>query len=441
MSAYALPGSFLSSLSTTSSKTTSPTTASPIVHGTNKNNNVARSTLITTNDTKQQQQQQYSVSNSNANSNRDRDSNNTSNTTDFLISIKSASIDHIRLIQSFTNTLTSSLPSLPSPSMLSTSTQSSYSYDNDADADADEEQWGEYGDSDDDDENDTKTSLLSYSLSQSSIQSDEKKSCSFDERDYSTSTTPTTPSSPSFPSQPQYKSKSNNNNNNNSSSVSSNTNQNNAQNDAIQFKLAIAFNGRQYTATRSLPSFMKLRNDLMQELSKRNSTMNSRYNHKYNSSNASTSTNTSHNLHKQYHPSSIRKNDEEDSDEDDYDEFIIPELPQNVAYAMMGFAASGFSGLQAAVASYCPPMENWLRNVADLAPSSTSLANFLWEPLQGSRNTSGSGCGTSSSTSSSSSRPKRNKHSLRRSSSLVMKSSMTLDSINEDSGDDADEES
>merc|ERR1712038_393754 len=124
----------------------------------------------------------------------------------------------------------------------------------------------------------------------------------------------------------------------------------------------------------------------------------------------------------------------------------------------MGIAArSGFSGLQAAVLSYCPQMESWVRSVVALAPSSVSLANFLWEPIQQQQQGNGQkqhknqgiiGGNISSGnhhhqhfssmnkkSSSRSSSSSWYKHSARKSSSATL---VKLDSITEDSSDESD---
>ena len=41
----------------------------------------------------------------------------------------------------------------------------------------------------------------------------------------------------------------------------------NSEDDALQFNICVVFNGRKYTAKRALPSFVKLRNDLLKEVS------------------------------------------------------------------------------------------------------------------------------------------------------------------------------
>ena len=95
--------------------------------------------------------------------------------------------------------------------------------------------------------------------------------------------------------------------------------------EALKFELSISFNGRKYTALRSLPSFEELRRDLLEEV---------------------------------------------DTD--------IPELP--FQESVQGHS---FSFLQGILQSYVPVVERWLREVTKrVSPTaSPSLRSFLWEPV------------------------------------------------------------
>lgn len=150
--------------------------------------------------------------------------------------------------------------------------------------------------------------------------------------------------------------------------------------DAIQFELSISLNGRIYSATRTLPRIIELRNELIRELDIRRKGLRLRR-------------------------MRWRKNKPEDHtmDKDDdtvetVDEYTeldqeldvtIPELPECIAdgttdsVATGGFGSRGFRMVQALLHSYCPAVERWLRKVADVVPpnSSPCLTNFLWEPL------------------------------------------------------------
>ena len=122
--------------------------------------------------------------------------------------------------------------------------------------------------------------------------------------------------------------------------------------DAIHFHLSVSFCGRTYTAKRTLPSFQKLRNDLIQEIGSKTSS-------------SSSSTTTKRSTQKQSnHCTNVS----------------IPELPKTASTDLLGI--SGLSNIQEAITSFvCPAMESWLRNVAEQLPSSPSLCKFLWEPL------------------------------------------------------------
>mmetsp|Transcript_12353 Transcript_12353/g.36280 ORF Transcript_12353/g.36280 Transcript_12353/m.36280 type:complete len:409 (-) Transcript_12353:1644-2870(-) len=166
-----------------------------------------------------------------------------------------------------------------------------------------------------------------------------------------------------------------------SSSCSSGTD----HDDAIQFHLSINFNGRTYTAMRTLPRFVQLRNDILREIAGRypgEQPLSGRQKKKGMPPN----------------PDTQAGYDTESSDEGEVqdasvnvDISLIPELPigeeGTTAPAPGGgavsFAGRGFTRLQALMNHYCPAMEGWLRTVADMVPPemSPSLTDFLWEPL------------------------------------------------------------
>mmetsp|Transcript_5272 Transcript_5272/g.7222 ORF Transcript_5272/g.7222 Transcript_5272/m.7222 type:complete len:357 (-) Transcript_5272:82-1152(-) len=155
--------------------------------------------------------------------------------------------------------------------------------------------------------------------------------------------------------------------------------------EAIQFELSISFNGRKYTATRTLPRFEKLRNDLIAEMKKaaqrarRRTTMRNRQHHM--------APNTD--FDDIHHNNPSDSDTDVDSDSDDPLEgstsgVTIPVLPVDHRDSSGTMSSgSGFTMLHAAMKEYCPAIERWLRHVADLVPpnSSPSLTNFLWEPL------------------------------------------------------------
>mmetsp|Transcript_25855 Transcript_25855/g.39641 ORF Transcript_25855/g.39641 Transcript_25855/m.39641 type:complete len:381 (-) Transcript_25855:1479-2621(-) len=255
------------------------------------------------------------------------------NPNDVLISIISASIDPIRLIQAFANPA----KAVTNVRQKIVSMSSSFTGMNLTTPDSDE-QWGEYCDNDG---SDTECSTFDSS-----------------DRDNSSSSASTPQSSPTRAQQELDRSKSTTTT---SSAAAS------SHDDAIQFELCISFNGRKYNATRHLPSFIKLRNDLMTELSNIKASRERR------------------NKRQNYDTYSLNK--EYTFSEEDV---VIPELPigsgkksgpMGELEAMVGMVGSGFRGLQATVGSYKPQMESWIQSVAALVPSSPTLANFLWEPL------------------------------------------------------------
>lgn len=258
-----------------------------------------------------------------------------------LISIKSATVDHIQLIQAFAapaskNSFRDKVASL-SNSLTSFTLGSQGS-------DGGDEQWGEY----DDCSNEFSYSPSNISLEESHLEN--QKEFMVPNQFVSASVHSDSSSKP----------------------VHATLEKSNAHDDAIHFTLSISFHGRNYTATRALPTFVKLRNDLMLELQGLSTKRFHRPGAFYSSEHqlAKNSNDSSRLLSKK-----MSRND---------GEIVIPELPigDNKVDGIMSMAGRGFRGLQETVCSYCPMMEQWIRNVADLCPSSPSLANFLWEPMQ-----------------------------------------------------------
>eukprot|EP00980_Cylindrotheca_fusiformis_P001693 scaffold388_cov114-Cylindrotheca_fusiformis.AAC.2 len=127
--------------------------------------------------------------------------------------------------------------------------------------------------------------------------------------------------------------------------------------EAIEFELSISFNGRKYTATRTMQCIMQLRDDLVSEMNNRKRWLQMRRSSADDSSEYSC--NTTH--------------DDEDMN------FQIPEIPPITG---ANFVGRGFAMLHAMVTSYVPTMEGWLHSVMAVVPQdSECLSNFLWEPL------------------------------------------------------------
>lgn len=175
-----------------------------------------------------------------------------------------------------------------------------------------------------------------------------------------------------------------------SSSTDSTTTDNDPHTDAIQFELNISFNGRTYTATRTLPRIIQLRNDLITEIGSRRKALQEkrkqwlrRSKRRHNNNNigctkvSETTTTTFEN-----DDDDVTVNTAVDDDDDDVCT-IIPEIPEYYSEERGNFAGRGFTLLHALMRSYCPAMEGWLRKVTDLVPDSPSLSNFLWEPVSG----------------------------------------------------------
>mmetsp|Transcript_12167 Transcript_12167/g.17331 ORF Transcript_12167/g.17331 Transcript_12167/m.17331 type:complete len:338 (-) Transcript_12167:134-1147(-) len=165
--------------------------------------------------------------------------------------------------------------------------------------------------------------------------------------------------------------------------------------DAIQFELSISFSGRTYTATRTLPRIMQLRDELINEMNAQRNRWNNRHyqrrrhqqqqNQRQDDDEEKKSDNSDDN--------NSCNNSNKDSDEENEEEITIPVLPEcsqetaeNGTMSCGGIGARGFTMLQALVRNYCPVVEGWLLNVADIVHpnSSQSLTNFLWEPLDNS---------------------------------------------------------
>jgi hypothetical protein len=147
---------------------------------------------------------------------------------------------------------------------------------------------------------------------------------------------------------------------------------------AIQFELAISFQGRKYTATRAFSTFVKLRNDLLRESGDGGdgthvggSNRRLRHHRTHKSSKGIADENgTSKNIEGESTPSSVPELPT-----------VTPEDAGYGGFAFTGFARSGFALLQATAKMYCPEMEKWLRHVVNAFPYSPSLSQFLWEPL------------------------------------------------------------
>jgi len=145
----------------------------------------------------------------------------------------------------------------------------------------------------------------------------------------------------------------------------------NPHEEAIEFELSISFNGRKYTATRTLQCIVQLRDDLIREMNARRQWLRIRQS-------SSDAFSTTDNKHDHRDIIGTKKSEEQIRIE-------IPEIPSMTCEETSGsngFVGRGFTMLHALATSYVPVVERWLRNVMAIVPQdSECLTNFLWEPL------------------------------------------------------------
>ncbi|KAG7360492.1 hypothetical protein IV203_035591 [Nitzschia inconspicua] len=169
---------------------------------------------------------------------------------------------------------------------------------------------------------------------------------------------------------------------------SSKSSSNSPHNEAIEFELSITFQGRRYTAKRTMQCMIKLRDDLIREMNTRR-----------------------HWLTRQMppiHTTATASTDEESSNSDTPHTIPptieIPEIPtlnlsdnhhphdpssssHHSRVGGIGFVGRGFTMLHAMVTSYVPVMDRWLKTVMAVVPQdSECLLNFLWEPPSNNEN-------------------------------------------------------
>mmetsp|Transcript_10603 Transcript_10603/g.25526 ORF Transcript_10603/g.25526 Transcript_10603/m.25526 type:complete len:379 (-) Transcript_10603:47-1183(-) len=174
---------------------------------------------------------------------------------------------------------------------------------------------------------------------------------------------------------------------------SCNDNEKSQQNEAIEFELSITFNGRKYTAKRTMHCIMQLRDDLIREMRRRRQWLIEKED-----SSTSPCLKLTHMDSFGGHLSFTRPFNHKNrtsgerfkvEEEGKHIETIqIPEIPpfttdndRRHLNGDTGFVGKGFSMLHAMVKSYVPVMEGWLKNVMEIVPQdSECLTNFLWEP-------------------------------------------------------------
>jgi hypothetical protein len=174
--------------------------------------------------------------------------------------------------------------------------------------------------------------------------------------------------------------------------------------EAIEFELSISFNGRKYTAKRTMQCIVQLRDDLIREMNHRKQWLLMMQRKKAQQLSSSSSSSS---LSPSTDNDGIGRDDVSycmynDVDDDVLVDIQIPEIPpltilpgahdhhhhhhhhHNRGQGLVGgvgFVGRGFTMLHALVTSYVPVMERWLKNVATIVPQdSECLMNFLWEP-------------------------------------------------------------
>jgi len=132
--------------------------------------------------------------------------------------------------------------------------------------------------------------------------------------------------------------------------------------EAINFEFSVSFNGREYSATRTLPRILQFRTDLIEEFRARRMWRERRR------------------KRKQSVPPPMAKVRDLSDDEEEEDG-SIPELPRLSEDAA---GSRGFTMLNALLRSYGPALEHWMMKVMDIVPhDSQCLTQFLWEPVSG----------------------------------------------------------
>mmetsp|Transcript_28721 Transcript_28721/g.67457 ORF Transcript_28721/g.67457 Transcript_28721/m.67457 type:complete len:395 (-) Transcript_28721:2192-3376(-) len=167
---------------------------------------------------------------------------------------------------------------------------------------------------------------------------------------------------------------------------SSNNNSKGPQNEAIEFELAITFNGRRYAAKRTMQCIMQLRDDLIREMKRKRQWLTrtqappqSRTTPVQLSRNGTTNSS----LRNRSHLSDDTADTKQEPENKHYYAVQIPEIPpfNGSDDRDTGFVGRGFTMLHAMVTSYVPVMESWFKNVMEIVPQdSECLMNFLWEP-------------------------------------------------------------
>jgi hypothetical protein len=168
---------------------------------------------------------------------------------------------------------------------------------------------------------------------------------------------------------------------------------------AIEFELSISFQGRKYTAKRTLQCIIQLRDDLIREMRCRKQWLiRERSSKGYNDNEGPSIGDDPPTGHHQdcrrttgLPPFTMMGGGGASSHgpQQDPNEYI-PEIPplttgddRGSFSGGKGFVGRGFTMLHAMVTLYVPVMERWLKNVMTIVPpDSECLMDFLWEPSE-----------------------------------------------------------
>lgn len=184
---------------------------------------------------------------------------------------------------------------------------------------------------------------------------------------------------------------------NNSDKGSSNNNKS-QQNEAIEFELSITYDGRKYTAKRTMHCIIQLRDDLIREMKRRRQWLTQkqglstttllnipRESSKMKQFNGHLCSTQQPSYFDVTHSFSKKVTTKDNSHSNAVE---IPEIPpftsghdRRDTLGDSSFVGKGFTMLHAMVKSYVPVMESWLNNIMEIVPQdSECLMNFLWEP-------------------------------------------------------------
>lgn len=142
--------------------------------------------------------------------------------------------------------------------------------------------------------------------------------------------------------------------------------------EAVEYELSISLNGKQYTAKRSFPRIVRLRNELVKEVRTRRNNYPGHFP-----------------LIRSLITSPVDSKEcaiDAEENSKDSDGSLIPELPPGLndgnERQLLGPARRSLNNIQSSVTGFCPRLEEWLKSVSQLVnpQTSPSLTSFLAEP-------------------------------------------------------------